>query len=266
MQQQPTEFDIDLVPLEVLDRWHQEDLNLQRQKLEELKNNLSRRRYYPLEEAAQLLSCSVDSLIHWGANGMIRISIYVEEMPIPNQLKSNDGSPSHYVLEILDTYDAVGKLISGEGPMRFTGLMTLDDDCIKRFECTGHWGTVSLQAPFRTVPCEELTKRLIGQHPPKLFITESQINELQRDGVKKPSSNTIKIDQEKTAVRQDGLYRCIAALAAGFLGSSEDLDSKAGVILDTIEGQKQRGGLKNVELPDVKTLRRYLREAALTLK
>jgi hypothetical protein len=78
--------------------------------------------------------------------------------------------------------------------------------------------------------------------------------------VSNSSRNLLTQITERTGTRSDGMAKVIAALAAGYLGST-NIGSKANQILDDLAETQGRGGLEGLQLPDVKTLRGYLKQA-----
>jgi hypothetical protein len=118
--------------------------------------------YYRLSEAAELLGCSVNDLIHWAVNGHTRLGV----------LYTSDGFYPEAVLH---------PKYPGEVVLHYNGFAYVDRGYLVDAERTGHFAFTSVELPDgRTV----LINPGKDQHPvieatiDELFILEHEFNVL----------------------------------------------------------------------------------------
>ena len=103
---------------------------------------LPSRKYIPLPQVAEILNCSIEDIIHWGANGATRIGIPYE---------SHTFDPPHIIHEtdlnqLLEDYRGFAFIFSGDlfnaeldGHCTFNSLGLTDGRAINFMPTTSEW-------------------------------------------------------------------------------------------------------------------------------
>ncbi|WP_131359930.1 hypothetical protein [Aquitalea sp. USM4] len=244
------------------------------------KIELPAREYYKLSQCADILGCTIDDILHLGAERKIRICIYIGHI-VENFFEATYNPENRTLKSIriddLDWNERINKWKKcsslpwadehGKYGALLEGLVPLTATTIRELELTGKYGwpiRISERVNKNTFNYFEIDENdgLLFSEP---LITHSELEEI------KAGNRSAKKEEDLPAERplprrQDGMARVIAALAAGYLGSTDDIGSKAKQILDDLAETQDRGGLVGLQLPDVKTLRGYLKQAQEQIK
>ncbi|NWK77218.1 hypothetical protein [Aquitalea sp. LB_tupeE] len=249
-------------------------------------NGLPPKAYYSLDDAAGILKCRPIDVLHYAATERLDVVASAESisvaavltLPDDYEFDPNDKRQEGIEFIALNAGQAREVELKGETSMHFAFWGYSVNNPIGVYGAPpweigygqrGSYRFFSLveivdEEDFSEGPLDQITitMRSIYVMAVSLYRFKLGLLQTKEDVAKKLEFSGLNAKPR----RQDGMARVVAALAAGYLGSTDDIGSKANQILDGLVETQNRGGLEGLQLPDVKTLRGYLKQAQDQIK